>query len=182
MDPRLPIAALALIAAVTVPALLVDHSDLEALRIEAEGGNREALFRYGISLMEGREVDRDERRAVAMWTEAALLGHAPSAAALAGVYRTSGDDPDSRERCRYWTSRAADLGHPDAMLALSGEANGRGDLVEAAVWLRLADGGSGRWRDRAGEIEGRLDPDAKREVDRRCGEWMSNHRTVSMID
>lgn len=182
MDLKIPIATLTLLALVAMPAIVVDDSDPDGLRLEAEAGNREALFRYGVCLYEGDGVPRDERKALQMWADAARLGHAPSAATLALTLRSRTDDPAALEEGQYWIVRAADLGHPDAMLTLSGEALERGDLVEAAVWGRLADHGSGRWTDRVAAIECRLEPAARLEVDRRCGEWMATHQTVGLGD
>lgn len=182
MDPRIPIAACALVAIVAVPLAIVDDSDLDTLRLEAEAGNADSMFRYGIRLVEGDGVDRDAKLAVTLWTEAAMQGHAPSAAALAGTFRAKVGDADAAEEARYWTRRAAELGDSAAMVTLSTEALDRGDLVEAAVWIRLADLGSGRWADRAVALESRLDADARREVERRCGEWIAGHSAVSMTD
>lgn len=182
MDLKTPIAALVLVTAIAVPVAMVDESDLDTLRIEAESGNLDALFRYGICLIEGVGVDRDERQAIAMWTDAAMRGHAPSAAALAGHFRPRADDLDSNEASRYWTARAADLGHPGAMMTLSEQALERGDAVEAAVWGRLADLGTGRWGDHVAAVESGLDAESRREVDRRCGEWISTHRAVTLVD
>jgi TPR repeat protein len=182
VDLKTPIAALVLVTAVAVPVALFEPTDLDSLRIEAESGNCEALFQYGVCLIEGDGVDRDERQAIALWTEAGMRGHAPAAAALAGMYRARGEDPESIEEARYWALRAADLGHAGAMIMLSGDALERGDLVEAAVWTRLADLGGRRWGDRVATIESRLDGDARREVDRRCGDWMASHRAVTMVE
>ena len=182
MDLRIPIAAFALVAIVAVPLAIVDDSDVDTLRLEAEAGNVDSMFRYGIRLVEGDGVERDERLAITLWTEAAMQGHAPSAAALAGVFRAKSGDAGAAEEAWYWTRRAAELGNADAMVRLSDEALERGDLVEAAVWIRLADLGSGRWADRAVALESRLDSDARREVDRRCGEWIASHSAVSMSD
>ena len=182
MDPKVPIAAFVLVAVVALPAIVMDDPDMDTLRLQAEAGDPEALFRYGVCLMQGRGVDRDERRAVALWTEAAIAGHAPSAAALGGTLSARTDDEASREEGQYWTLRAADLGHPDAMLTLSSRALDRDDLVEAAFWVRAADRGNGRWTDRAGSLEARLDAEGRREVDRRYGEWIASHRTVCLMD
>lgn len=182
MDLRIPIAALTLFSLVALPAIVFDESDLDGLRLEAEAGSADALFRYGICLYEGDGVARDERKAMQMWADAARLGHAKSAAALAGTLRSRKDDPAALEEGQYWIMRAADLGHPDAMLTLSAQAVDRGDLVEAAVWGRLADRGSGRWTDRVAAIECRLEPAARLEVDRRCGEWIATHAAVGLGD
>jgi TPR repeat protein len=98
------------------------------------------------------------------------------------MYRARGRDPESIEEARYWALRAADLGHAGAMIMLSGDALERGDLVEAAVWTRLADLGGRRWGDQVATIESRLDGEARREVDRRCGDWMASHRAVTMVE
>jgi TPR repeat protein len=182
VDPKVPIAAFVLVAVVALPAVIVDEPDLDTLRLQAEAGEPDALFRYAICLFEGRGVERDESRAVPLLAEAAMAGHAPSAAMLGAALRARSDDAAAIEEGQYWTARAADLGHQDAMLSLSSQAIDRGDLVEAAFWIRAADRGVGRWADRAASLEAKLDPDGRREVDRRYGEWIASHPTICLID
>jgi TPR repeat protein len=96
-------------------------------------------------LWKGEGTDRNQPRAVKLWQQCALLGHAPSAYKLATAYRAGWQDekPDPIAAFR-WADRSAQAGYAPAMSLLAtlyslGEGTAR-DPQAAKEWLDKAKG------------------------------------------
>jgi TPR repeat protein len=108
----------------------------------AEKGNRAAQIRWGLELLEGRDVDQD-RVAGESWLRRAALAGDPEAAVLVGnLYTQSGPLPPNYSEAANWYRRAAEAGHKGAARALGSlYLTGAGvprDSDEAARWLGIA--------------------------------------------
>ena len=123
-----------------------------AYQAAAALGHRNAQARYGLALMQGRGVPRDELGGESWLRRAAMAGD-PEAAALVGdLYARGGTGhgpagkrgalPPNFLEAAQWYRRAAEAGHGTAaralgLLYLTGAGVGR-DAEEAATWFRLA--------------------------------------------
>ena len=94
-------------------------------------------------LWKGEGTDRNQSRAIKLWQQCALLGHAPSAYRLALAYRTGAeDDKPDPIACFRWATRSAELGYkPACSLLASLYSLGEGcdkDPKAAKEWLERA--------------------------------------------
>jgi len=108
----------------------------------AERGQRSAQLRWGLALMEGRDVEQDLVLGESWLRRAALAGD-PEAAALVGdLYVKNGRLPPNYAEAAGWYRRAAEAGHTAAARALGSlYLTGAGvvaDPDEAARWLRVS--------------------------------------------
>lgn len=117
---------------------------LKWYRKAADGGSPEAAVRVaGLLLANGQNPTPEEySEARKRCEDAANLHYAPGAYGMAVIYRLGlGVTKDPSEETK-WLTRAADLGHPKAMLQL-GEAYWKGvgvkpDLITAYMWIWMA--------------------------------------------
>ena len=109
----------------------------------AEKGHRSAQVRWGLALMEGRDVEQD-RVAGESWLRRAGLAGDPQAAVLVGnLYVQSGGPlPPNYAEAATWYRRAAEAGSTTAARALGSlYLTGAGvvqDNEESARWLRVS--------------------------------------------
>lgn len=101
-----------------------DEDDLaeaaSIVRLVADRGNVGALCDYGVYLMNGEGVEKDEAAAIECWQKAAEQDYAPAlyklgVCCLQGI---CGLSKDEKKAADYFT-RAAELGDADSMLNLS---------------------------------------------------------------
>ncbi|NDF17065.1 MAG: sel1 repeat family protein [Verrucomicrobia bacterium] len=115
-----------------------DYSD--ALRAEAEGGDREAQFRMGNCLFFGLGISRNQGEGVAWYRKAAEQGHAEAQFNLGGCFLQGyGVAANAAEAVRWWRESAGQ-GFPAAQISL-GDCllQGRGterDEREAVRWYQ----------------------------------------------
>lgn len=102
------------------------HAAVDCFARAADMGHVGAETAYGIALCSGVGVARDEEKARAFFRSAAGGGDREAMVQLATL-----SEP---EDARRWLLRAAELGHPPAMLNLSDMLMER-DPVEALAWL-----------------------------------------------
>src|ERR1700720_3158348 len=119
----------------------------------AERGQRSAQLRWGLALMEGRDVEQDLVEGESWLRRAALAGD-PEAAALVGdLYVRGGRLPPNYAEAAIWFRRGAEAGHSAAARALGSlyltGAGVAADPDEAARWLR----GSGEGGDQASQVD-----------------------------
>lgn len=123
-----------------------------AYQAAAALGHRNAQARYGLALMQGRGIPKDELAGESWLRRAAMAGD-PEAAALVGdLYARGGTGqspagkggalPPNFLEAAQWYRRAAEAGHGAAaralgLLYLTGSGVGR-DAEEAATWFRIA--------------------------------------------
>src|SRR5438270_7891795 len=125
----------------------------ELYRHSAERGQRSAQLRWGLALMEGRDVEQDTVLGESGMGRGALAGD-PDAAALVGdLYVRNGNLPPNYTEAAGWYRRAAEAGHTAAARALGSlyltGAGVAADPHEAARWLRV----SGEAGDRASQVD-----------------------------
>jgi TPR repeat protein len=188
METRFGILAGSFVAAAAVGVFVVatvdragDH-EIELVSLRAEAGDPESLFRLAVMNAEGIGVDRDQARAIDLWEQAAIRGHFRSMAALGWAYVRGVGVAADPEYGESWFRRAADLGDADSMMALGQLCLDSGRTEDAAVWFQLASVGRPQFNDYADSIRARLDANARREVERRCGEWMAAHEAIVLAD
>jgi TPR repeat protein len=148
--------AIYLLAVLTEQGVGVTRDPAVAARLyghAAERGQRSAQLRWGLALMEGRDVVQDLVLGESWLRRAALAGD-PDAAALVGdLYVKNGRLPPNYTEAAGWYRRAAEAGHIAATRAfgslyLTG-AGVAADPDEAARWLRV----SGEAGDPASQID-----------------------------
>jgi TPR repeat protein len=148
--------AIYLLAALTEAGIGVARDPSVAVQLyrhAAERGHRAAQLRWGLALLDGREVEADPAAGETWLRRAALGGEAEAAALLGDLYARSGPLPPNYGEAANWYRRAAEAGHGAAARALgslylTGAGVGR-DAAEAAHWLRLG----GRAGDHAAQID-----------------------------
>jgi TPR repeat protein len=121
--------------------------------VTAERGLRAAQLRWGLALMEGRDVEQDLVLGES-WLRRATLAGDPDAAALVGdLYVKNGRLPPNYTEAAGWYRRAAEAGHTAAARALGSlyltGAGVAADPDEAARWLRV----SGEAGDPASQVD-----------------------------
>lgn len=96
-------------------AFMLDRGDFvdEAAQLYAQAAaqdDTEALYALANFHLTGRGVAKDEKRAVALFSKAADLGHVPSMQVLADAYAkgTMGLAPDAAQSA-HWRARVAEL-------------------------------------------------------------------------
>ncbi len=125
----------------------------EWYRLAAEQGVRTAQFRYGLALMNGSGVEKDEVIAESWLRRAAMQGDPDAAATVGQLYARNGALPANMAEAALWLRRAAETGHVAAARALGAmHMTGNGvvkDPLEAANWFRLSA--------QAGDVQSRYD-------------------------
>jgi hypothetical protein len=108
----------------------------------AEMGQRAAQMRWGLALIEGKEIAQDLVTGETWLRRAALAGDAEAAAAVGDLYAQNGRFPPNFAEAAVWYHRAAQAGHHGAARSLgalyrtgSGVAQ---DKDEAARWLNVS--------------------------------------------
>src|SRR6202043_1330064 len=113
--------AIYLLAVLTEQGVGVARDPVVAARLyghAAERGQRSAQLRWGLALMEGRDVEQDLVLGESWLRRAALAGD-PDAAALVGdLYIRNGRLPPNYTEAAGWYRRAAEAGHTAAARAL----------------------------------------------------------------
>ncbi len=141
-------------ASQTLLAYILDHADFpdEAARLyeaAAAQGNAEALAGLGNLYLTGRGIAKDENQALAHFSKAAELGHAPSIQVLADAHLKGsmglGREPRDNDRALTALRRAAERGHLPAAEALAKAYREGGyglvaDAAQATQWqTRIAE-------------------------------------------
>lgn len=113
-----------------------------AWREAEESGHEEAAFRLANLHLDGRGVERDQRRAVELFLKAAAGGHGPAQLELARLFEQGRGIAPDLEQAVLWLWSAAENDVPEAQLELGRMyEEGRGveaDLAEAVSWYHRA--------------------------------------------
>lgn len=114
---------------------------MQLYRKAAERGLREAQFRWGRALIDGRHVEPNSIEGESWLRKAALAGDV-EAAAMVGDLNIKSKKPPNYLEAANWYRRAAEAGHKNAAHALGSlYLTGAGvaeDKDEAARWLRIS--------------------------------------------
>jgi uncharacterized protein len=110
----------------------------QLLQEAAEKRHRIAQLRWGLKLMEVRDVAKDTAAGESWLRRAAHAGDTEAAAVVGDIYVRSGSLPPNYAEAAIWYRRAAEAGHPAAARALGSLFGVTQDEEEAARWLRLS--------------------------------------------
>lgn len=115
----------------------------EELELEAEIGDREALFHLAIRLMNGDRIGRDEEKAVRVAREGAESGDAPSQYLLGAALAAGSGVPKDEAEAVKWFKKSAKQGYVTAEYWYGFmHSRGRGvekvDWEEGLKWIRKA--------------------------------------------
>jgi len=143
-----------------------------------------AKRRLGFMYYHGEGVPQDDKRAVALFEQAAEAGDIESAANLGKMYEYGMSVVQDDARAAQWYRKAAELGDPTSQFNASiMYYKGRGverDVVEAAKWWTLAMSHGDKWKatfwPSIESAEAKLTPDEIAEGRRRAAEWRPRGR------
>jgi TPR repeat protein len=120
----------------TPPAVTADPPAAAPAKVSAVD-----LFKLGEASFYGDGGQSDHRMALKHLTAAADAGHIGAMHLIARIHEQGQDVDQSTPKATEWYRRAADLGHPQAMVKLailSVKASGGRDKTEALMWLKKA--------------------------------------------
>lgn len=170
-----------LIATIFMLALSVGLQPVQAQTASGVGtgdepGSPKESMKLALMLLEGREVERDVERAIAIYREFAERELVYAQYRLARIYLDGEHVAPDHEEAQTWLQRAALQGYVDAQLELSrlytGEQGIEQNLVDAYKWLSIADSLTDRdLSSRMQELEERMsffDLTRARYLSRRC--------------
>lgn len=121
---------------------VVDSTEMQALRRQAQAGDAQAQLRLGLMYLTGRGLGRDVARAREWLGRSAGAGTALAQMALGRMYATGIGVPTDLAEAVSWYRRAGDQGHAPAQFSLGlAYDQGRGvarDVAVARQWYERA--------------------------------------------
>ena len=105
-------------------------------------GNRNAQYTLGILYDEGVGVDKDKKKAIRLYTQAAEQGQLDAMNNLGQAYRKGDGVFIDYEKAYYWISKAAEKNYPIALRAL-------GDMFRLGEYVEVDNDEALKWYSKA---------------------------------